>query len=102
MNNSRIAFHELLKQKTGLKNIYFQPPKNIGMVYPCIIYKHSSSDVLHADNGKYMNRKRYTVTIIDKNPDSIYKEKIDELPFSRFSTSFSVDGLNHFVYEIYE
>lgn len=102
MNNSRIAFHELLKQTTGLKNVYFQAPKNIRMEYPCIIYKRSMADVKHADNAKYLNRRRYTVTVIDKNPDSVYPDKLETLPYANFSTFFSVDGLNHFVYEIYE
>lgn len=86
---------------TIVPNVYFQPPESIKMVYPCIVYKLAQPSILHADNIKYRVMNRYTLTLIDRNPDSIYYDAIMALPYSSFDRHFNSDDLNHFVFELY-
>lgn len=44
---------------------------------------------------------RYTVTIIDRNPDSAIPNKVAELPLCSFNRFYTADNLNHFVYNLY-
>ena len=97
----RLGFHELLKTISGLNSVYFQPPPNIKMVYPCIIYKLSNEDMKRANNKLYLKKKQYAVTIVDKDPDSVIPDKVSELPLTSFATRFTADNLNHTVYNIY-
>jgi len=82
-------------------NVYFQPPQNIMMQYPCIVYKRSDEDVKYADNGHYSLYLRYEVTIIDRDPDSPIPGSLRELPLVSFDRHFAADDLNHDVYNLY-
>lgn len=97
----RIELHYILKDLLGNDNIYFQPPETLKIKYPCIIYKRSSMDTIYANNKPYRHKKRYSVTIIDRNPDSVIPGKIAELPLCSFDTHFTKDNLNHDIYSIY-
>lgn len=98
---SRLMLHDELCKILGSLNVYFQPPENIKLKYPCILYTLSGNDVKHADNTKYNRINQYSVTLIDKNPESEFHDKINKLPYCRFDRPYSADGLNHFTYTLY-
>ena len=98
---TRIELRELLASQTGLQNLYFQSPETVKMKYPCIVYGFNGLDSKFADDEKYIKRKKYTITIIDKDPDSVYPDKLVELPYCSFDRSYTADNLNHWVYTIY-
>jgi len=82
-------------------HVYFQPPSNITMQYPCIVYKRSSEDVKYADNGRFSEYLRYEVTIIDRDPDSSIPGLLKQTPLVSFDRFFASDDLNHDVYNLY-
>lgn len=98
---SRLDLHELLCNVLGTRNVYFQPPESVKMQYPCIVYKRSAVNTQFADNELYMHKKRYTVTVIDKNPDSEIPDKVASIPMCVFDRHFTSDNLNHDVFSIY-
>ena len=49
---------------------YFQPPASVSMKYPAIVYALNGKDKRHADDRVYLSSNRYSVTVIDSNPDS--------------------------------
>ena len=99
---SRLELHTTLVNIIGAANrVYFQPPSNLSMLYPCIVYKRDSAFVRHADNSPYLRKKRYMVTVIDKDPDSLIPDKVASLPLTAFSRHFTADNLNHDVYNVY-
>lgn len=69
--------------------------------YPCIIYVRDTVDVSYADNSRYRDSKRYTVTVIDRNPDSPLPDKVGELPLCSHNRFFTADDLNHDVFTLY-
>jgi len=95
----RLQLQSLLETITP--RVYFQPPTNITIEYPCIIYERSSSKSEHADNTAYRYTKRYQVTAIDRNPDGPLHDKLAVLPLSDFDRFFTADGLNHDVFNIF-
>ena len=95
----RLDLQKLLEDITT--NVYFQPPTNIQLVYPCIIYKRDFADTKFADNKPYAHKRRYMVTVIDQNPDSEIPTKIAALPMSLFNRFYTVDNLNHDVFSVY-
>lgn len=101
MSERREEFQQLLEELLGTKNAYFQPPNNIQMVYPCIVYHRDRSDDEFADNIPYMNKKRYLVTLISRDPDDPLWDKIKALPMCRFSRHFTANNLNHDAFNIY-
>lgn len=81
-------------------HVYFQPPSSVQMTYPAIRYYLNDILAQHADDIPYIRSLRFTVIVIDKDPDSAVSEAISEFQGCRFSRSYSSDNLNHFVYEI--
>lgn len=71
------------------------------MQYPCIVYERDSATTKYAGNAPYSRSKRYQVTIIDRDPDSIFPDKVALLPMSSFSRHFVADNLHHDVYSLF-
>lgn len=82
-------------------HVYFQPPANVQMQYPCIVYNRDFYDIKHADNGSYHRTTRYRVTVIDPNPDSAIADAIASLPLCRFAQHFVTDNLHHDIFSLY-
>ena len=82
-------------------NVYFQPPTNVSIEYPCIIYKRDFAETQFADNKPYSYERRYMITVIDQNPDSEIPGKVATLPKSLFNRFYTVDNLNHDVFSVY-
>lgn len=82
-------------------NVYFQPPENLKMSYPAIVYNRDYQNTRFADNLPFHRTLRYQVTVIDQNPDSPILPKVAEMPLSTFVRHFTTDNLNHDVYNIY-
>lgn len=83
-------------------NIYYQPPENITMKYPCIVYESDFEDRKHANNSTYNLRDRWQVTVIDQDPDSDIRKALRNSPLMlSFDRSFRTEGLNHFIYSLY-
>lgn len=95
----RLNLHNLLL--TFTTNVYFQPPPNVQLKYPCIIYKRDNADTRFADDKPYTHMLRYMITIIDRNPDSNIPAKVASMPMSMFNRFYTADSLNHDVYNVY-
>lgn len=98
---SRIALQTKLEELLGNKNVYYQPPENLSMEYPCIRYSKSNIVSRHADNTKYTKTNRYELIVIDKRPDNIVIEKILDLPYSEHDRHYVSNNLHHDVIILY-
>lgn len=101
MKNRRIQLHEVLCNILGARNVYFQPPESIRMNYPAVVYSLDNIENTYANGGVYLSARRYSVTVIDDDPDSSIAEKFSELPLCRFNRCYISDNLNHYVFELY-
>jgi len=106
MANSRLALHEIfvdILETKGqpISRVYFQPPPTVRMEYPCIIYKRSDTKDFFSNDRIYLTMKKYSITIVDEDPDSLIPDKVAALPYCDFSTHFTKDNLNHDIYTIY-
>lgn len=98
----RLQLQAKLEEILGLPgNVYFQPPANLQMKYPAIVYSRDDAETLFADNDVYRRMKRYQVTVIDQNPDSEFPDKVAELPMCTYDRFFTADNLNHDVFNLY-
>ena len=99
MGKDRSSLHNTLLLITS--NVYFQPPASLVMKYPCIIYKMDDILDTHANDKRYLSSKRYLITVVDRNPDTILYEKVLELPYSKFETTFVKDNLYQHICSLY-
>ena len=97
----RLELQQLLITILGSGNVYFQPPADLIMQYPCIVYERDYIQINHANDKPYKHAKRYLITIIDRNPDSVIPDQIAKLPLCAFDRHFVTDNLNHDVYRLF-
>lgn len=102
MDPDRLKLHALLVALLMDEDaVYFQPAANTKMRYPAIVYERDDLDIDYANNNQYRRAKRYSVTVIDRNPDSAIVDKVSRLPLCAFNRHFVVDNLNHDVFTLY-
>lgn len=95
--------HQVLQELMGEgTKVYFQPPENLKLKYPCVVFERTNALANYADNLPYQITKRYTVTLICKTSDN--DELLDKLltfPMSTYDRQFINDNLVHDVFTIY-
>lgn len=92
---------KMLRQARKAENLYFQPPSGYRLKYPCIVYSESRIQNRHANDKVYLQHPFYTVTVIDRDPDSKLKTAVSVLPKCAYDRSFISDGLYHTTFTIY-
>lgn len=98
---SRLELQTLLEDILGSRNVYYQPPATVQMRYPAIVYSRNDFENFFACNGVYGQTVAYSVTVIDKNPDSVIVEKVSKLPLCSFDRHYVAENLNHDVFTLY-
>lgn len=97
----RPDLQKILLQIPGVRGVYFNPPPTVKMTYPCIRYKFASENSTFADNEKYKHEMRYSLTVIDRNPESVVAKAVMKLPYSRLETTYAADNLSHFQFTLF-
>lgn len=97
----RSLLQAALEALLGNDRVYFQPPENIVLQYPCIVYALDRADTDYADNFPYHRSKRYAVTVIDRNPDSLIPDKVGGLQTSLLNRAYTSGNLHHTTYLLY-
>ena len=95
----RLELQEVLKG--FVPNVYFQPPENDLIEYPCIVYVRDYIVTDHADDNPYNRHVRYLVTVIDPDPDSTIPDMVGNLPLCVFERFYTADKLNHDVFKLF-
>lgn len=96
----RLELHEKLKLINA--NVYFQPPSNVQLTYPCIIYRRSDITTVKANDSTYLKNTQYQLTVIERDADGVVHEEIlDRFPMSGVDNQFVVDNLYHTIITLY-
>lgn len=99
---NRLQLQRDFESLTGVQKVYFQPPESVKLVYPCIIYDFDRFDVDYSDDSIYRMHSKYSVTLIDKNPDSLIAESMmKKFKYISSNRSFVSDNLNHWVFTLF-
>lgn len=100
LHNKLVALMSRFVLDAG-QHVYFQPPATVRMQYPAIVYRLSNYDVRYADNRGYKRKAAYTVTVVDRNPDSEIPGAFDDWPLCSFDRHYTADNLHHYTFRIY-
>lgn len=85
-----------------MDNVYYQPPENLKMKYPCIRYEKEDIDTDYADDRVYSMKDQYTITIIGLDPDTdVPRIILDTFQYCNFDRRYISDNLYHDVLTIY-
>lgn len=100
VTSDRLKLHdELLKFSD---NVYFQPPSNIKLTYPCIIYSKTPSIKEYGNDRCYIKTQGYQITVVDPDPDSFIADDLeDHFLNCAIAQYFVNDNLNHVILNLY-
>jgi hypothetical protein len=98
---ARLELQTLLAGVQNGLSVYFQPPTNVTMSYPAIVYNRDYREVSYADNFPYAWRTRYQITVIDPDPDSLIPDIVAQFPLTKFVRHYTTESLNHDIYDMY-
>lgn len=98
---SRLNLQDCLEKTIDNKNVYYQSPSLNLINYPAVVYSLDGVDSSFSNNAKYAIEKKYTLTLIEKDPDSILFDKLLMLDKCRFVNHYVSDNLHHYVFSIY-
>ena len=97
----RIELQDALEEALGSVNVYYQPPENLRLKFPCIVYEKTPGYTWRADNALYRYKEEYTVTVIARDPDLPVLDTLRGWPLCRYDRRFTHDQLYHDVYSLY-
>ena len=98
---TREELDAVLCEVLGSDHVYYQPPENLKLSYPCIVYSLSKPFVRHADNDTYHRRKCYELTYISRNPDEAAVDQLADLRYCSMDRAYTAENLYHYSYTIY-
>lgn len=100
--SKRLALHEELCSVLGSRYVYFQPPENLKINYPCIVYSRNPDRIRHADDSHYFTKEHYDLTVMDTDPDSaIPSDLIAHFTYCRVDRYFVSDNINHTTLDLF-
>lgn len=99
--SNRIELQAKLEELLGSRNVYYQPPENLKITYPAIVYSKDSINSKRADDAGYYFLTRYTITVIDKKPDNSVIDKLLTIPYCSFDRHYISNNLNHDILTLY-
>lgn len=101
----RLQFHTKLKELCP--TVYYQPPPDVRLTYPCIVYSDGSPMTRRGDNKLYLQQRGYDVVYITRTPmgesynsDDWFKF-YNKFEYCNFGTHYISDNLHHYTYKIY-
>lgn len=92
-------FREILKSK----NVYFQPPSDVHLCYPCIVFYRDGAYNPSANDRGYLFQPSYKVTYINNyEPDpGIIRVILDTFMHSKYTGHSVIGNLHHDYFTIY-
>jgi hypothetical protein len=96
----RLQLHnELLK---FIPNVYYQPPSDIKMIYPCIVYNKTGKNRHFGNDVIYLSQQGYQLMLIERDPDSDVADRIEShFQHCAINQYYTVDNLNHTTISLY-
>ena len=99
--DKRTSLQVELERLAG-RNVYFQPPATVQLVYPCVIYNLNAGDAKRADDSVYMYTNRFELIFIYRKPNvEIIEQVLRTFPMCSVSRVYIADNLYHYVFNLY-
>ena len=98
---SRLGLQSKLEELLGSRNVYYQPPENLKMNYPAIVYSKTIPDIKRANDKIYLQKNCYEIIVISKSPDNPVIDKLIGLPYCSYDRNYISDNLHHDVFTLY-
>ena len=93
-----------LSELVNTGKVYFQPPANVHLEYPCfVLHRDPAAYQPKANDKNYLYRPSYKVTYVNRDePDpDVIQQVLEKFPYCRYTGHSVVDNLHHDYFTIY-
>ena len=97
----RLKLQLILEHLMHSKNVYFQPPEDSKMHYPCIVYDLATFEPNYADNRVHHRHTKWILTLIDPDSESPFLDVLADLPLCSHDRRYIADHLYHDMFTLY-
>lgn len=95
-DSERLLLQTELESILGSDQVFFQPPDNVSLTYPCIVYSWSKGSTMHADSRPYLFVPLYDITVIEKDPECPISVRVGKtLRGASYDRGWIIDNLYH-------
>lgn len=94
MGNRKDLQHTLESVDSEL-HVYYHPPSNVQLQYPCLVYQLERIRQVMGNNRPYLRNRSYSALLITQGPNDDLVDKILDLPYVRHNRSYRADNLQH-------
>lgn len=85
-----------------IETVYYQPPSNHIMRYPCIVYTRKPPQVVHASNDIHKYKDSWQITLIEKDSTSrVAVDMLNHFSYCSITGYEVVDNLYHTFLQLY-
>lgn len=89
------------KTVVGIPNVYYEPPEDVKMKYPCVRFQRRRFATQQADNINYIVHEQFEATLIYKAPDSpLPRRLLMSTSMCSHDRHYTAANLSHDVYII--
>lgn len=98
----REAFQASLQGLVGDIPVYYMPPENIKMTYPCFVIELDKPDNLYANGRVYNTFTKFVLKYITRKvDDEIIDRLFDNMKYVSFDRAYTADNLRHYVFNVH-
>lgn len=92
-----------LAELVNTGKVYFQPPANVHLEYPCFVLHRNEAYQPKADDFNYLYRPSYKVSYINRDePDpDVIQQVLERFPHCHYTGHTVVDNLHHDYFTIF-
>lgn len=88
--------NDILVEILGNNHVYYEPPEDVKIEYPCIVYKLVTPAIRKANNHLYFYNDCYELTVITEDPyNDIAKKLLERFQYISLGSRYLGDGLYH-------
>lgn len=98
----RAELHEEFCTILGSRNVYFNPPESVKLIYDAIRYQLAGKDIIRANNRLYKFTNCYDGVVITRDPDTTIPDVIlSHFEMCSFGRPYVAENLNHYPFTLY-
>lgn len=79
-------------------HLYFQPPENVKLEYPCMVYHLKTMDTRKANDKPYYKTIAFDITYITRSPASDVPTRMLSEQYMNFDRYYTAQNLHHYAY----
>lgn len=93
----RRQVHQTLVDIAGSDvKVYYQPPTNVSLQYPCIVYRSTGTNTAYANNEPYYYVYEFEIVVMSMDPEfQLPYDILNGISYTSITSQYQRDNIYH-------